>query len=76
MDGRLIQNYAYSGNSTLANQTSSYTKFNERGGGNTYQAQSMGNNTFFMIQIYDRALSDAEVQQNYDSTQHRFPVRR
>jgi hypothetical protein len=76
MDGRLIQNYAYSGNSTLANQTGSYTKFNERGGNAAWDNQYPANNTYYMIQIYDRALSDAEVTQNYEATQHRFPVRR
>jgi len=76
MDGRLIQNYAYSGNSTLANQTGYYTKFGERGGGSGWDNQYPANNTYYMIQIYDRALSDAEVTQNYEATQHRFPVRR
>ena len=75
MDGRLIQNYGYSGNSTLVT-TTTYTKFNERGGGSGWENQTPGNNTFYMIQIYDRALSDAEVLQNYEATQHRFPVRR
>lgn len=72
VDGKMIQAYAYSGNSSLANQGSSYTKFGERGGGFSYQGQSVGNYTFYQMMIYDRAISDSEIQQIYEAGYQKF----
>jgi hypothetical protein len=73
INGFRVQSYGYSGNSVL--NTGSYTKFNERGGTAAYTNSTPGNNTFYQIQFYDRALTDDEIIRNFEAGSQRFSIR-
>jgi hypothetical protein len=72
-NGQRVQSYGYSGTSVL--NTGSYTKFNERSGGFSWQNATPGNNTFYQIQFYDRALTDDEIIRNFEAGAQRYSLR-
>ena len=70
-NGALGNNYSYPAGGILANQTTAYPKFNSRSATKT-SVQNPGNRTCFIFNIYNRALTPQEVQQNYNATKTRF----
>ena len=65
-NGDLIQTYTYPSGGVLSSQTSCYPKLNSRGCTRTTPT-SMGTMTYFQFRVYDRALTDNEVMQNYNA---------
>ena len=65
-NGELVQTYTYPSGGVLAAQTSCYPKLNSRGCTRT-SVQNPGNHTFYQFRVYDRALTDGEVLQNYNA---------
>ena len=63
--------YTYPSGGVLNAQDSCYPKLNSRGCTRTSPA-SLGNKTYCQFRIYDRALTLAEVQQNYNATKSKF----
>ena len=70
-NGELVQNYSYPGGGVLQDQTSCYPKLNSRSCTRT-SVHNPGNHTFYQFRIYDRALTDGEIQQNYKANINRF----
>ena len=70
-NGELVQTYTYPSGGVLATQTSCYPKLNSRNCTRT-SVQNPGNHTFYQFRIYDRALTDGEIQQNYKANINRF----
>jgi len=70
-NGELVQTYTYPGGGVLATQTSCYPKLNSRNCTRT-SVRNPGNHTFYQFRIYDRALTDGEIQQNYKANINRF----
>jgi hypothetical protein len=70
-NGELVQTYTYPSGGVLANQTSCYPKLNSRSCTRT-SVQNPGNHTFYQFRIYDRALTDEEIQQNYNTNINKF----
>jgi hypothetical protein len=70
-NGQKVQTYTYPSGGVLHAQTSCYPKLNSRHCTRT-TIQNSGNHTFYQFRIYDRALTDAEVLQNYNATRGRF----
>ena len=70
-NGVLGSTYNYPTGGVLANQTAAYPKFNSRGynlGAGNYP----GNNTLYNWTIYNRALTNDEISQNYNALKTRF----
>jgi hypothetical protein len=63
-NGELIQTYNYPSGGVLGNQNSTFPKLNARGTGSPY---NYGNHTFYQFRIYDRALTDGEIIQNFNA---------
>jgi hypothetical protein len=72
-NGTLGHTYDYPDGGVLANQTTAYPKFNSRNANKT-SVQNPGNRTCFVFNIYDRALTAAEVQYNYIAYKTRFGI--
>ena len=70
-NGDLIQTYTYPKDGFLSGQTSCYPKLNSRSCTRT-NVQNPGNHTFYQFRIYDRALTDEEIQQNYKANINKF----
>ncbi len=70
-NGELVQTYTYPSGGVLANQTSCYPKFNSRNCTRT-TIQNLGNHTCYQFRIYDRALTDAEITQNFNAQKTYF----
>ena len=70
-NGELVQTYTYPSGGVLANQTSCYPKLNSRNCTRT-SVQNPGNHTFYQFRIYNRAITDGEVQQNYNANVNKF----
>ena len=70
-NGVLESTYTYPSGGVLANQTSCYPKLNSRNCTRT-TVQNPGNHTFYQFRIYDRALTDAEVGQNYNANVKKY----
>jgi hypothetical protein len=70
-NGTLQHTRDYPNGGVLANQSSAYPKFNSRGSGKT-SVQNPGNRTLFIYNIYNRALSQSEITQNYNALKGRF----
>ena len=70
-NGELVQTYTYPSGGVLTSQTSCYPKLNSRGCTRT-SVSNPGNHTFYQFRIYDRALTDEEVAQNYNANINRF----
>jgi hypothetical protein len=70
-NGVLGSTYTYPSGGVLANQTSCYPKLNSRHCTRT-TVQNPGNHTFYQFRIYDRAITSAEVLQNFNATKRRF----
>ena len=71
LNGSLIETYTYPAGGVLANQSAAYPKFNSRDT-NFGVGSYPGNNTLYYWMIYNRALTDNEVSQNYKSLKSRF----
>ena len=63
--------YTYPSGGVLASQTSCYPKLNSRGCTRT-SPSSLGNKSYFQFRIYDRALTNDEVSQNFQAQSSRF----
>ena len=72
-NGTLVQTYTYPSGGVLANQTSAYPKLNARGSDRS-SAYNFGNHDFYQFRIYDKALSDTEVTQNFNAYRNRFGI--
>ena len=72
-NGELVQTYTYPSDGVLASQTSCYPKLNSRGCTRT-SVSNPGNHTFYQFRIYDRALTDREVSQNYNANVNKFKI--
>jgi len=70
-NGSLVETYSYPAGGILANQSSSWPKFNSRDT-NFGVGGSTGNNTLYTWTIYNRALTDTEILQTYNVTKARF----
>jgi len=70
-NGVLESTYTYPSGGVLANQTSCYPKLNSRNCTRT-TVQNPGDHTFYQFRIYNRAITDGEVQQNYNATVNKF----
>ena len=70
-NGELVQTYTYPSDGVLSSQTSCYPKLNSRGCTRT-TVQNPGNHTLYQFRIYDRALTDKEVSQNYNANVNKF----
>jgi hypothetical protein len=66
-----LYSYAYTPGGVLS--TGSYPKFNSRGGGQT-TSQYPGAHNLHAFRIYNRALTQAEVNQNFNSQRQRFGI--
>jgi len=63
-NGIQTDTYNYPNGGVLANQTSAYPKLNSRGASRT-TTSSLGNMSYFQFRVYNRALTDAEINQNF-----------
>jgi hypothetical protein len=70
-NGSLVETYSYPSGGVLANQSSAWPKFNSRDT-NFGHGGSSGNNTLYTWAIYNRALTDTEILQTYNTTKSRF----
>ena len=70
-NGVLESTYTYPSGGVLANQNSCYPKLNSRNCTRT-TVQNPGDHTFYQFRIYNRAITDGEVQQNYNATVNKF----
>lgn len=70
-NGVLEDTYTYPSNGVLGSQTTAYPKLNSRATSRT-STHNLGNHTFYQFRIYDRALSDSEVAQNFNAKRDRF----
>ena len=70
-NGELIQTYNYPSGGVLGNQNTTFPKLNARGTGSPY---NYGNHTFYQFRIYDRALTDEEVGQNFNTKRNIFSL--
>lgn len=68
-NGVLEDTYTYPSGGVLANQNATFPKLNARGTGSPY---NYGNHTFYQFRIYDRALSNSEVSQNFEAQRSIF----
>ena len=72
-NGVLVQTYAYPSGGLLANTSSCYPKLNSRNC-TRLSVQAAGNHDFYQFRIYDRALLDSEVLQNFRAHRNRFGI--
>ena len=72
-NGALVQTYTYPSGGVLANQIAAYPKLNSRNATRT-STQNLGNHDFYQFRIYDRALTDTEVTQNFNAQRNRFGI--
>ena len=70
INGVKVQTYTYPSNGILQQQ-STYPKFNSRNGASGTFA-SVGNHRMYHWSVYDRALSDDEILQNFKALQVRY----
>jgi len=73
VNGGIQQTYDYPDGGVLANQNSAYPKFNSRNSTQT-TFQNGGEHTLHNWRIYNRALTAAEITQNYNALKGRFGI--
>jgi hypothetical protein len=72
VNGNLINTYTYPAGGTLAKPIS-YPKLNSRGGDLSSWSNG-GDHTFFNFKVYNRALSDVEIKQNFNALRGRYGI--